>query len=160
MAPSLRILSARAETYGRNSALNKEMVMALCDLSWFFVNAPPRALNFANEARPVLVLTDGAVENKKAGSGAVLFAGSFLETFSFTGPAFLMDEWEALGSSHCVAHAEMLSVLAAKIVWRNVLTNLKVLHFIDNVSFKDAVTKGNTVALASLEFCLQLLKQK
>ena len=162
MAPALRVLSERAESRSRDVAVDPKLRLALAELSWFFVNARPRLVDFRCNEAPAILYTDGAFESGVATCGAVLFS-SRLDTpqfFGFTVPEQLVSEWHCLGSRHCVAQAELLPAFVAKVTWQKEPTCAKVLHFIDNDSVKEALSRGNTGSLASIELLSKTIRQE
>ena len=161
MAPAMRQLSMKAESSRRDRVIDLGLEVALKELAWFFTHAPPRTLNFSNCSEVAQLYTDGAFENGRATCGAVLFAPNCKpECFGLTVPRSLVDKWRSLGSEHCIAQAEMLPVLISKVLWKSSLQSLRVIHFIDNQSVKEALTKGNTGSLASLEILSATVKQE
>lgn len=161
MAPSMRQLALRAESTRRDYSIDTNLETALRELAWFFVHAPPRTFSFENCNEVVQLYTDGAFEAGSATCGAVVFSPGFKpECFGFTVPKSLVSKWHALGSEHCVAQAEMLPALVAKVLWKPMLCGRRVIHFIDNQSVKEALTKGNTASLASLEILSATVRQE
>ena len=74
-----------------------------------------------------------------------------MQYFAYTVDAEQVSRWAALGSRHAVAQAELLPVALAKATWGHEMVGRYVLHVVDNNSVLDALIKGNTGSLASLD---------
>ena len=65
-------------------------------------------------------------------------------------PNNLVQRWRELVGDQVIGQAEIYPVVLAKLHWRNVLSNRRVLYFIDNDSARFALVKMNTPSPASI----------
>ncbi len=72
LAYQLRVLSKRAKQSGGSHYVDDSFVKVLEDIIEFLQSYGPRRVKISGDARPVLLFTDGAVE-EKATAGAVIY---------------------------------------------------------------------------------------
>ena len=163
LAPALRQLSLRAEQRGGSTSVQGRLAEALQELKFFLIHERPRILNLDRLQQSVVLFTDGSFENGIARCGAVLF-DPVADTTQYWGHVVSRDTvvaWNSLGSMHAIAQAELLPVLISLHTWMTFIADRYLMVFVDNNSVLDALIRGNTSSLASLELlsctCRQLI---
>ena len=157
-----RLLYAAGHTYGRCTQLacqllhrvggagaaikvSPELVCAVSEALATLQGARPRLVEPWSSIPPVLVFTDGAVEE----SGEVVTHGALLVDPAFGHklvfgdyvPMSFVTQWTRHGKKQVIAQAEMFPVLAAKCTWEQFLRNRNVLWFLDNESARMAFVR-------------------
>jgi len=148
---SLRQLYGLAQQSGGRRPLHPDLVLALKAIREGLKLAKPREIWLGDEMRPAILHTDGAVENGRASCGALMIYENVCQYFQFDVPTTWMRFWEARGTKHAVAQAELLPAILARATWREAFCQRRVIHFTDNESVREALIKGSTKSLASLE---------
>ena len=94
--------------------------------------SPPRTLRLASDELPLVIFTDGVVEDGLAGFGAVLFClGARSEYIEGVIPSDVLGSLGfKKGTVHPVAQAEMVPVILARMLWAPKLRERKVLWFL------------------------------
>ena len=123
-------------------------------LSWFIatsealsllINAGPRRIDRWSDKPPILVFTDGAVEEgaNKVTHGALLLdpVNQHSLVFGDHVPQMFVNAWMRFGKRQVIAQTEIFPVLVAKETWANVLAGRSVLWFLDNESAKMALIR-------------------
>lgn len=122
-------------------------------------SAKPRVVEPWDKLPPVMVFTDGAVENdgQAVTHGALLVDPAFNRSYVFGDhvPSALTEKWRRSGKRQVIAQAEMLPVLVSKITWEDALRNRNVLWFLDNESAKMAFVRCFSPVLDNF-FMLQM----
>ena len=138
-------LSTRANYPYSGSFVESELAAELALLKQLLLTSPPRTISLAPSGSPVVLFTDGAVEGRFAGFGGVLIhSGSAPEYFQGSVPEDVLQIWARQGSSHPVAHCELVPLLVSKLVWADRIKSRKVLWFVDNNAVLDALIKGTS----------------
>jgi len=152
---AFRLLGVVADS-DRPTAADKQ---AALDSLWLILRilevSPPRNIP-ARFPRPALLYTDGACEHDASGRvvatmGGLVFdsAGAPRHHFGTIIPADVLRELGLEGQAQVVGQAELLPVLAAKLLWRDLLQATPLIVFIDNDSARHALVAGYSPALAS-----------
>ncbi len=158
-----RLLYAAGHTYGRCTQLacqllhrvanigakvdvTPELVHCVCMAVESLVEAKPREIFPWKHEKPVLVFTDGAVENdyRDVSFGAVMVDASSGKSFVF-GAAIseqLVSKWQSAGRRQVISQAELYPILVAKEMWCNHLASRSVLWFTDNESARMALVRS------------------
>ena len=122
-------------------------------------SAKPRVVEPWDKLPPVMVFTDGAVENdgQAVTHGALLVDPAFNRSYVFGDhvPRALTEKWRRSGKRQVIAQPEMLPVLVSKITWEDALRNRNVLWFLDNESAKMAFVRCFSPVLDNF-FMLQM----
>ena len=158
-----RLLYAAGHTYGRCTQLacqllhrvadlgarvdvTPELVHCVCMAVESLVDAKPREILPVTKEKPVLVFTDGAVENdfKDVTFGAVLvdFSTGKYYVFGASVSQCMVDSWQKTGRRQVISQAESYPVLVAKETWCSHLTSRSVLWFLDNESARMALVRN------------------
>ena len=101
-------------------------------------SAGPRTIKPWEGMPPVLIFSDGAVENE----GATVTHGALLVdpalnlrcVFGDHVPQPFVTAWARAGKRQVIAQAEMFPVLAAQCTWRKQLSGRSIIWFLDNES--------------------------
>ena len=140
-----------AEGRGGDRALSTLEVAGLRWWLGFLKGARPREIAVGPPPRPVVILTDGAVE-EFASVGGLLFdsiSGVF-ECFGARVPDEVARSWgRRLGDEQVIGQAELAPMVLAARLWRDLLRGRHVLFFVDNDSAKDAAVRGYSPSLPS-----------
>ena len=157
-----RLLYAAGHTYGRCTQLacqllhkvggsgpsirvSPELVCAVTDALSTLRAAGPRVVEPWCDLPPVLVFTDGAVEDggKTVTHGALLLDPACNKSCVFGDyiPDLFVSKWTREGKKQVIAQAEMMPVLAAKCTWTSLLKGRNILWFLDNESAKMAFVR-------------------
>ena len=157
-----RLLYAAGHTFGRctqlacqllhrvggaGAAINvtAELVCAVSDALTVLASAKPRVVEPWKGMPPLLVFSDGAVED----SGSTVTHGALLvdpasgESFVFGDhvPEAFVRTWARHGKRQVISQAEMFPVLVAKCTWENRLQGRNILWFLDNESARTAFVR-------------------
>ena len=158
-----RLLYAAGHTYGRCTQLacqllhrvanvgakvdvTPELVHCVCMAVESLAEARPREIFPWKHEKPILVFTDGAVENdyKDVSFGAVMVDASSGKSFVF-GAAIsehLVNKWQSDGRRQVISQAELYPILVAKETWCNHLASRSILWFTDNESARMALVRS------------------
>lgn len=125
----------------------------------FFTAARPRIISTRDPAEPVIIFTDGAVEDegRKVIVGAVLLDHTVCapQLFGLQVPDLVVGLWSGRSNKQVIAQAEHLPVLLARLTWHGVLRGRRVLWFIDNGRARWGQIKGYSPSLT----CAHLIAQ-
>ena len=157
-----RLLYAAGHTFGRCTQLacqllhrlggagpsikvTPELVYAVSEALEALNSAGPRTIKPWEGMTPVLIFSDGAVENE----GATVTHGALLVdpalnlrcVFGDHVPQPFVTAWARAGKRQVIAQAEMFPVLAAKCTWRKQLSGRSIIWFLDNESARMAFVR-------------------
>ena len=138
-------LSESLSMRARQFCLDESLKRTPASITQRLKTAQPRQLRINEPTAPILIFTDGAAEEGQASYGALMIDPSdpkSSEFFSGVVDANAMKKWKSEGSSHPVAHSEMLPLVSARLLWSDRLRHRKALMFVDNTSVVDAAIKG------------------
>ena len=168
-----RLLYAAGHTYGRCTQLacqllhrfsgmgpsvhvTAELVHATAHALELLMSSRPRLVQAWCNIPPILVFTDGAVEEdlQKVTHGALILDPWSNKSFFFGDhiPTEFVDLWRRTGKKQVISQAEIFPVLVAKDTWRNILDNRSVLWFLDNDSARLTLVRNFSPVLDN--FCL------
>eukprot|EP00435_Cladocopium_sp_Y103_P008138 s3431_g2.t1 len=174
-----RLIYAAGHTYGRCTQLacqllhrfggmgpsvqiSNELVYATSEALTLLLNAKPRIISAWDSSPPVLIFTDGAVEEdmKSVTHGALLLDPLTGKAFYFGDeiPEEFCALWKRSGKKQVIAQAEIFPVLIAKETWKEVIDNRSVLWFLDNDSARMALIRNFSPVLDN--FCLLQLNAR
>ena len=131
-----------------------EQVRQLCAWTHALVGTlQPKTLDPGGIVSPVLVFTDAAYEHGVATWGLVVIDPINKMRTALGGdiPPSLVDAWHSLGSEQVITLAEAFAVLLARVAFRKVLTQRRVLFFVDNEGARYSLIKGVSPTLALLQ---------
>ena len=150
-----RLLYASGHTYGRSTQLacqllhklggsgptaliTADLIHAIAEALSLLLESKPRMINAWSNTPPLLIFTDGAVEesSSKVTHGALL-VDPWKETSYFFGdhvPGNFVEMWQRAGKKQVTAQAEIFPVLIAKETWQSEISGRSVLWFLDNDS--------------------------
>ena len=171
-----RLLYAAGHTYGRTTQLacqllhkfggqgpsvtvTPELVHVVSEALSLLMEAKPRLVQSWSEVPPILLFTDGAVEDslKSVTHGAVLVDPWKQQSF-FMGdniPSDFVQLWTRSGKKQVIAQAEIFPVVIAKATWSTSLEGRSILWFLDNESARMSLVRNFSPILDSF-FLLQL----
>ena len=171
-----RLLYAAGHTYGRTTQLacqllhkfggqgpsvtvTPELVHVVSEALSLLMEAKPRLVQSWSEVPPILLFTDGAVEDslKSVTHGAVLVDPWKQQSF-FMGdniPSDFVQLWTRSGKKQVIAQAEIFPVVIAKATWSTSLEGRSILWFLDNESARMSLVRKFSPILDSF-FLLQL----
>eukprot|EP00435_Cladocopium_sp_Y103_P018620 s4516_g4.t1 len=158
-----RLLYAAGHTYGRCTQLacqllhrvggqgaavkvTPELVHAVASALENLTTAKPRRVESWTQCPPILLFTDGAVEDNgsKVTHGALLVDPVDSTSFFFGDhvPQTFTKVWARHGKRQVICQAEMFPVLVAKCTWRDRLAFRSILWFMDNESARMAFVRN------------------
>ena len=165
-----RLLYAAGHTYGRTTQLacqllhkfggqgpsvtvTPELVHVVSEALYLLMEAKPRLVQSWSECQPVLVFTDGAVEDslQSVTHGAVLVDPWRQQSF-FMGdhiPGDFVKLWTRSGKKQVIAQAEIFPVVIAKSTWNQILEGRSILWFLDNESARMSLVRNFSPILDS-----------
>ena len=169
-----RLLYAAGHTYGRTTQLacqllhkfggqgpsvtvTPELVHVVSEALSLLMEAKPRLVQSWSEAPPMLLFTDGAVEDslQSVTHGAVLVDPWKQQSF-FMGdniPSDFVQLWTRSGKKQVIAQAEIFPVVIAKATWSKTLEGRSILWFLDNESARMSLVRNFSPILDSFSFC-------
>ena len=169
-----RLLYAAGHTYGRTTQLacqllhkfggqgpsvtvTPELVHVVSEALSLLMEAKPRLVQSWSEAPPLLLFTDGAVEDslQSVTHGAVLVDPWKQQSF-FMGdniPSEFVQLWMRSGKKQVIAQAEIFPVVIAKATWSKALEGRSILWFLDNESARMSLVRNFSPILDSFSFC-------
>eukprot|EP00435_Cladocopium_sp_Y103_P053347 s684_g17.t1 len=105
----------------------------------------PRVVEAWKDQPPILIFTDGAVEDSsaKVTHGALMVDPWKGESFYFGDhvPSAFVNMWQRAGKRQVIAQAEIFPVLIAKETWQSRIDGRSVLWFLDNESARAALVR-------------------
>lgn len=139
---------------GSSIAVTAELVHATSEALDMLINAKPRRIDRWNNDPPVLIFTDGAVEE----SGGLVTHGALLidvakqQTLVFGDkvPNDFVEVWMKGGKRQVISQTEIFPVLVAKETWSETISFRSVLWFLDNESAKMALIRSFSPVLDNL----------
>ena len=138
-----------AETLAMVSAGNQPSATKLAqfcdDATQAIQQSVPRTIKAAGERQPVLIFTDGAWEQGRAGIGAVLLdmALDFRAVLAGAVPAPLIEVWRKLVGDHLICQIELYVMVAIRWFYRDELRDRRTLWFVvDNDAARYSLIKG------------------
>eukprot|EP00435_Cladocopium_sp_Y103_P063575 s66_g25.t1 len=147
---------------GPTIKVNAELVHATAEALELLVTSKPRRVPAWNDMPPVLVFTDGAVEDElnAVTHGALLLDPCSGKAFFFGDyvPDEFVSLWKKSGKKQVISQAEIFPVLVAKETWSSVLEDRNVIWFLDNDSARMALIRKFSPVLDN--FCLLQLNSK
>jgi hypothetical protein len=154
-------LGERARAAGGLQVLTHDLHQSLLISQWITMNGAPRVITPRTVEECTFVFTDGAAEGEENASqkvtcGGVIFTPRLAlpQYFCYEVPLDVVQHWHSSGSTHVIAQAELLPVVMAKMTWRSLLFNSRVVYFIDNESAKDGLIRANSAVWTSRELIL------
>ena len=163
-------LYAAGHTYGRTTQLacqllhkfggqgpsvtvTPELVHVVSEALSLLMEAKPRLVQSWSECPPVLLFTDGAVEDslQSVTHGAVLVDPWKQRSF-FMGdhiPGDFVKLWTRSGKKQVIAQAEIFPVVIAKSTWNQILEGRSILWFLDNESARMSLVRNFSPILDS-----------
>ena len=139
---------------------SRQQVCHACDFTLECLsNLRGRTVDGRGERKPVLIFTDAAFEGGVCtyGVGIIDQVSSKREVFGGEIPQHLTDFWLQWGSQ-VIAQAEAFAMLIARIAFRSVLHNRRVIFFVDNESCRYSCVK-TLIDSQSLMRIIQLFHQ-
>ena len=164
-----RLQYASSQTFGRSGAFAARLMRDLASAKggerrltfdealaarwWheYLGRASPRKVRLMPELPPVLVLTDGAVE-EYASVGGILYdpVTKLFEYFGARVPDRVAESWgRHCGKEQVIGQAEIAPMVLAALIWRDALQYRQTLVVVDNDSAKDAAVRGYSPSLPS-----------
>ena len=158
-----RLLYAAGHTYGRCTQLacqllhkfggsgpttlvTPELAHATAEALSSLMESKPRAIQAWSSCPPILMFTDGAVEDNAdlVTHGAVLIDPWKRQSFFFGDhvPKPFVETWRRSGKRQVIAQAELFPILVAKASWGSHLFGRSVLWFLDNESARAALIRN------------------
>ena len=127
---------------------------ALC--SWtedLLEKLQPRILNCEGDPSPVLIFTDAAYEDGHATWGIVV-GDTLTGTFEVSGghiPAALIDQWKFVVGEQVITQAEAFAAALARRAYETLVTQRRVILFVDNDAARFSLIKGSSPSVALLK---------
>ena len=171
-----RLLYAAGHTYGRctqlacqllhkfggegaNVKVTAELIHVTAEALSVLMESKPRLVRAWSDCPPLLLFTDGAVEEGQNGvtHGAILVDPWKQCSFYFgdTIPDEFVTMWRRSGKKQVIAQAEIFPVLIAKDTWRGHVEDRSILWFLDNESARMSLVRNFSPILDNF-FLLQL----
>eukprot|EP00435_Cladocopium_sp_Y103_P006698 s4577_g2.t1 len=171
-----RLLYAAGHTYGRCTQLacqllhkfggegpsvkvTPELVQVVAEALTLLLDAKPRTVQAWADCPPILIFTDGAVEEnlELVTHGAVLVDPWKQCSFYFGDhvPRCFVELWSHAGKKQVISQAEIFPVIISKATWETALQGRSVLWFLDNDSARLALIRNFSPVLDNF-FLLQL----
>lgn len=100
----------------------------------YLQTAGPRVVACRDPLPPLLLFTDGAVEDggSTASIGGVLIDGLWSECFGVPVPHHVLAEWAEGVKVQTIGQAELAPAVVALLTWPQRLSGRRVLHLVDN----------------------------
>eukprot|EP00435_Cladocopium_sp_Y103_P027530 s3375_g6.t2 len=108
--------------------------------------AQPRKIPLSIDTRTVVVFTDGSWESGVAGIGACLYDESHGTRLVIQDRVAdeLLDLWKDLVGDHLICQVELYTMVLVRWEFQELLSNRRVLLFVDNNSARGGVVKGRS----------------
>ena len=123
--------------------------------------AAPRIIGPAREMAPILIFIDGACEESGVSVGGVLFdpISGITECFGLQVPEKVVATWKASENQYqVIGQAEIFPAAVARWTWQHIISNRRVIYFIDNESARLALVKSYSPILPSLRLIMLCLE--
>ena len=158
-----RLLYAAGHTFGRSTQLacqllhrvsgsaasvmvTAELIHVVSEALSLLIAAKPRKIDRWSDLPPILIFTDGAVEDNggKGTHGALLLDPVHQRNFVFGDfvPENFVNAWMKFGKRQVIAQTEIFPVLVAKETWTEEIRGRSILWFLDNESAKMALIRN------------------
>lgn len=158
-----RLLYAAGHTFGRSTQLacqllhrvsgsaasvmvTAELIHVVSEALSLLTAAKPRKIDRWSDLPPILIFTDGAVEDNggKVTHGALLLDPVDQRNLMFGDfvPEGFVNAWMKFGKRQVIAQTELFPVLAAKETWTEEIRERSILWFLDNESAKMALIRN------------------
>eukprot|EP00971_Amphidinium_carterae_P277552 5508616-Amphidinium_carterae.1 len=114
----IQMVYARAARPGKDQITQVER-SCLTLIREYLDGAKPRLVSFAAGTAPLVLYTDGAVEQGIATAGAVLhIPGKPHQWFQLEVPDSVHQSWTDSGTKHAVMQAELYPVIVSRLTWQ------------------------------------------
>ena len=172
-----RLLYASGHTYGKctqlacqllhkfggcgpSALVTVDLVHSVSEALDTLMESKPRAIQAWSQCPPLLVFTDGAVEEDTVTHGALMVDPWKCRSFYFGDhiPGEFVQMWRRAGKRQVIAQAEIFPVLIAKETWKDHICERSVLWFLDNESARAALVRSFSPILDN--FCLLQLNAR
>jgi len=146
-----RLLRDLASGSGGERRLNQDEMIAIRWWHDYLEVAKPRRVHLSPSRPPVLLLTDGAVEDFSSIGEVIIDPGSgLIEFFGERVPAAVEQSWgRGCGRDQVIGQAEIAPLVVSAILWSEVIKERQVIAVVDNDSAKDAAIRGYSPSLPS-----------
>ena len=138
---------------GASVKVSAELVHATSEALNLLRSSGPRKIDRWSDKPPILIFTDGAVEE---GANLVTHGALLLDPVSQKSlvfgdhvPKIFVDAWMRFGKRQVIAQTEIFPILVAKETWSDVIADRSVLWFLDNESAKMALIRNFSPILDS-----------
>ena len=124
-----------------------ELIHVVSEALELLATSKPRRVDRWSQTPPVLVFTDGAVEDncESVTHGALLIDPLLHQrslVFGDVVPQIFVSSWTKCGKRQVIAQAEIFPVLVAKETWSNEISGRSVMWFLDNESAKMSLVRN------------------
>ena len=132
---------------------------SLCELAETMLRStPPRRIAMKHWQEPILLFSDGALEDGVPSAGALMFdpITARCEAVAFETPCELVNVWSPATAGHYICQLEAWAVLCARKQWGDI-RGAPCVHWVDNEAATLAVAKGasDSPTLASIAHVYQ-----
>ena len=143
----------RVSGTGASIKVSAELIHVVSEALELLATSKPRRVDRWSETPPVLVFTDGAVEDncESVTHGALLIdpLHHLSLVFGDVVPQHFVRSWTKFGKRQVIAQAEIFPVLVAKETWANELSERSVMWFLDNEAAKMSLIRNYSPVMDS-----------
>lgn len=147
----LHQVCAELMAFGTKAAsFQGECFKKFCDYAIGAISqSQPREIRVGGERCPILIFTDGAWEDGRAGIGAVVIdaVAGYAEVFHGVVPDELLKAWGKVVGEFLICQIELYIMVLIRWTFRERLTNRRAIWWVDNDAARFALIKGMSPSL-------------
>ena len=134
LSKTLRFLTKEISKASRLRAGGAQLA-SLCELAEAMLRStPPRRVAMRHWQEPILLFSDGALEDGIPSAGTLMFdpITARCEAVAFETPCELVDVWSLATAGHYICQLEAWAVLCARKQWGDLIRGAPCIHWVDN----------------------------
>ena len=122
----------------------------------------PRELSVGDEKRPILIFTDGAWEDGRAGIGAVIIdlSNNFSVVLEGCVPDPLLQMWLREVGDQLICQIELYTMVVIRWVYASMLQGRRTIWWVDNDAARYSLIKGSSSSLTMKDLCREFYRHE
>ena len=122
----------------------------------------PREISVGDERRPILIFTDGAWEDGRAGIGAVIIdlSTNFSVVLEGSVPDPLLQMWLREVGDQLICQIELYTMVVIRWVYASLLQGRRTIWWVDNHAARYSLIKGSSSSLTMKDLCREFYRHE